>query len=122
VAAGLHNLPAKDRSLNQHPAPRPMNSTTREARLRPEFAELYPPLAPDVWEPAAELGAKMLLWQVQQHGPGALVQRTLEETHFEFRGGWTRGSETAYRTRALDTTYVGPAGPRISSSQDRAVG
>lgn len=85
-----------------------MNATTREARLRPEYAHLYPPLDPDVWEPAAEMGAKMLLWQVQQEGPQALGRRTLNERHFEFRGGWTRGDETDLRTRANDAAFNGP--------------
>ena len=49
-----------------------MEFTPREARLKPEFAELYPPLVPDIWETAAEMGAKVLLWQVQQQGTDAL--------------------------------------------------
>jgi hypothetical protein len=86
-----------------------MDSTTREARLKPEFAHLYPPLNAGVWEPAAEVGARMLLWQVQQSGPNALGRRILDETHFEFRGGWTRGTETPLRTRAVDPVHYGPA-------------
>ena len=43
-----------------------MDSTVRHARLKPEFAELYPPLKADIWEPAAEMGARVLLWQLQQ--------------------------------------------------------
>lgn len=82
--------------------------TFREARLKPAFAELYPPLVPGVWEPAAEVGAKMLLWQVQQEGPDALGRRLLEAIHFEFRGGWTRGTETDLRTRATDPAFIGP--------------
>ena len=49
-----------------------MEFSPREARLKPEFAELYPPLVADVWETAAEMGAKVLLWQVQQQGTDAL--------------------------------------------------
>jgi hypothetical protein len=49
-----------------------MDSTARQARLKPEFAELYPPLKADVWEPAAEIGARVLLWQLQQQGTAAL--------------------------------------------------
>ena len=86
-----------------------MDSTAREAKLKPEFAHLYPPLTPDVWEPAAEVGAKMLLWQVQQQGTEALGTRILNGRHFEFRGGWTRGTETALRTRASDPVFNGPA-------------
>ena len=68
-----------------------MDSTARQARLMPEFAALYPPLTADLWEPAAEMGARVLLWQVQQKGTAALGMRLLDERHFEFRGGWSRG-------------------------------
>jgi hypothetical protein len=83
--------------------------TPREAMLKPEFADRYPPLEPGVWETAAELGAKVLLWQVQQQGTDALSSRILDERHFEFRGGWYRGTETVLRTRASDPAYNGPA-------------
>jgi hypothetical protein len=85
-----------------------MDSTARQARLKPEFASLYPPLTPDVWEPAAEMGARVLLWQVQQQGTAALASRILDGEHFEFRGGWYRGGETALRTRASDPAFNGP--------------
>jgi hypothetical protein len=54
------------------------------------------------------MGAKVLLWQVQQQGTDALSSRILDERHFEFRGGWYRGSETELRTRASDPAYNGP--------------
>ena len=85
-----------------------MDSTARQARLKPEFAGLYPPLTPDVWEPAAEMGARVLLWQVQQQGTAALGMRLLDEAHFEFRGGWFRGTETDLRTRVCDPAFNGP--------------
>lgn len=85
-----------------------MDSTARHARLKPEFAALYPPLTPDVWEPAAEIGARVLLWQVQQQGTAALGMRLLDEQHFEFRGGWRRGEETDLRTRVCDPAFNGP--------------
>jgi len=85
-----------------------MDSTARQARLKPEFSSLYPPLTPDVWEPAAEMGARILLWQVQQQGTAALGTRLLDERHFEFRGGWRRGSETDLRTRVCDPAFNGP--------------
>lgn len=86
-----------------------MDSIAREARLKPQFAHMYPPLSPGVWEPAAELGARMLLWQVQQQGTEALGTRILDQRHFEFRGGWRRGAETDLRTRAGDPAFNGPA-------------
>ena len=59
----------------------------REARLKPEFAELYPPLDPDRWLPAAVVSARMLLWRAgQQEGSGS-GRRSLDPRHFEFRGG-----------------------------------
>jgi hypothetical protein len=85
-----------------------MDSTAREARLRPEFAARYPEIEPDVWAPAAELGAKLLLWQVQQRGTAALNSRILDERHFDFRGGWYRGEATELRTRATDPAFNGP--------------
>jgi hypothetical protein len=85
-----------------------MEFTPREARLKPEFSGLYPPLVAGIWETAAEMGAKVLLWQVQQQGTDALSMRILDERHFEFRGGWYRGTETELRTRASDPAYNGP--------------
>jgi hypothetical protein len=85
-----------------------MDSVAREARLKPEFADRYPPLSPSVWEPAAEISAKMLLWQLQQRGTSALAMRVLDERHFEFRGGWDRGTSTPLRTRATDPSFNGP--------------
>jgi len=85
-----------------------MEFTAREARLKPEFADQYPQLEPGTWETAAEMGAKLLLWQVQQQGTAALATRILDERHFEFRGGWYRGSETDLRTRASDPAFNGP--------------
>ena len=55
-----------------------------------------------------EMGAKVLLWQVQQQGTDALSSRILDERHFEFRGGWYRGTGTDLRTRASDAAYNGP--------------
>ena len=85
-----------------------MDSTARQARLKPEFAELYPPLTAGVWEPAAEMGARVLLWQLQQRGTEALGTRLLDERHFDFRGGWCRGQETDLRTRVCDPAFNGP--------------
>src|SRR5688500_6458157 len=104
------SLPPESRGTSRQPQypGGGMDSTARQARLKPEFAGLYPPLTPDVWEPAAEIGARVLLWQVQQRGTAALGMRLLDERHFEFRGGWFRGSETELRTRVCDPAFNGP--------------
>ncbi len=74
----------------------------REARLRSEFADLYPELTPGQWEPAARIAevilARYLLQQMTDPAPAA---RALDETHFEFRGGADPG-RTGLRERAAD--------------------
>lgn len=59
----------------------------REARLKPEYADRYPPLDAGEWIPAAVASARMLIWQTRQPGAAKLAQRTLDPRHFEFRGG-----------------------------------
>ena len=54
----------------------------REARLRPEFADLYPGLTPGRWEPAARI-AEAVLANVLLHEMGeAPLQGRLAEAHF----------------------------------------
>ena len=58
----------------------------REARLRPEFAHLYPGLTPGRWEPASRI-AEAVLANLLLHQMGdAPQQARLDEAHFEFRG------------------------------------
>jgi hypothetical protein len=63
----------------------------REARLRPEYAHLYPMLVPDAWEPAAETAAKVAAWRLLQLADTYVFHdRVLADAHFEFRGGSPR--------------------------------
>jgi hypothetical protein len=74
----------------------------REARLRPEFAHLYPALTPGEWEPAARIAEAVLanlLLQEMTDSPSP--DRLLPEAHFEFRGGGPQG-RTETRKRADD--------------------
>ena len=59
----------------------------REARLRPEFADVYPELTPGQWEPAARIVEAVLARYLLQRMTDAPSERTLDESHFEFRGG-----------------------------------
>ena len=62
-----------------------MQENIREARLRPEFADLYPGVEPGVWLPATTVGQQLLLW----HLATAVTpqgERLMGDEHFEFRG------------------------------------
>jgi hypothetical protein len=59
----------------------------REARLRPEFAALYPELVPGQWESAARIVQVVLgRYLIQRMTDAPVADRALNEAHFEFRG------------------------------------
>jgi hypothetical protein len=62
----------------------------REARLRPEWADLYPGIPADVWHVAAELVPQVLRHRLQGERTWEFTRRILVDDHFEFRGGWPR--------------------------------
>jgi hypothetical protein len=63
----------------------------REARVRPEYAHLYPMLEPGAWEPAAVTAAKVAATRLLQLvDTYVLHDRVLTDAHFEFRGGSPR--------------------------------
>ena len=64
------------------------NRGVREARLRPDHADLYPGIEPGVWFIAATLAEHLDLRRSrvgEDEPPSGL--RTLSSEHFEFRGG-----------------------------------
>lgn len=68
----------------------------REARLKPEYAELYPTLTPGQWEPAARVAeavlARLLLLEISE---APVQDRVLQEEHFDFRGETPSGASVA---------------------------
>jgi hypothetical protein len=64
-------------------------STTREARLRPEYGVLYPQLEPGVWTPAAKM-TELVLAGATRPGVSDSTRRPLSDHHFEFRGSSPR--------------------------------
>jgi hypothetical protein len=64
-------------------------TSRREARLRTQFADLYPGLRPDVWYSAAWLSARQLA-RTRCDGDATSIAHILDEQHFEFRGGRPR--------------------------------
>jgi hypothetical protein len=73
----------------------------REARLRPEFADLYPAIEPGVWLPATTVGQQLLLWHLAK-AQTPQGERLMGEEHFEFRGGIRLGGRNGVRSRAGD--------------------
>jgi hypothetical protein len=62
----------------------------REARLRPEWAHLYPGLEVGVWRVAAQLVPLVLRHRLQGQPTWEFTKRILVDGHFEFRGGHNR--------------------------------
>ena len=71
----------------------------REARLKPEFAALYPGVDPDVWYTAATLAEHLLARFLRQdRAERSLPERILDDKHFEFRGeGGLKGGRIQLR-------------------------
>jgi hypothetical protein len=70
----------------------------RECRLRPEYAGVYEEIPAGQWIPAHELAAVI----VRRAGAARRLgvhERTMDPTHFEFRGGSPIRRERAVRTR-----------------------
>ncbi len=62
--------------------------SVREARLKREFAHLYPGLVPDTWLSAGLIADTILTGLVSPPGSGKRIEaRLLDDAHFEFRGG-----------------------------------
>jgi hypothetical protein len=81
TAEAAEGLAGMDRSEDQ-----PMVSR-REARLRPEFARLYPFLQAGEWESAAVLTDRVVAGTLgRPDGMFITGERALDPQHFEFRG------------------------------------
>jgi len=75
----------------------------REARLRPEFAALYPGLEPGAWQDAAVLAEQVLSEHLLRPSPGYMLSdRVLAQEHFDFRGGDFGSRPRIARTRRSD--------------------
>jgi hypothetical protein len=88
-----------------------VEGSPREARLRSEYASWYPSLSVTRWYRVSTL-VRMVAGQLVRGEAGSSPRwapgsRTLDDAHFEFRGGVER--DTGWRTRVGDTT-VWPAG------------
>jgi hypothetical protein len=75
----------------------------REARLRPEFADLYAGVEPGVWYTAATIAEHMLV-RLMHQGAEQLPPRVLDPRHFDFRGsdGLPPGPRPTLGARSTD--------------------
>jgi hypothetical protein len=64
-------------------------SNDREARLKREYAHLYPGLKPGIWYNAAWLSARQFALKPCD-GRAESISNMVNEHHFEFRGGRPR--------------------------------
>jgi hypothetical protein len=71
----------------------PGRRQSREARLRPEFAYLYPGLRSGEWDSAAMVADRVLAGCLIRNNETAVRGRVLLDAHFEFRGGESEGGE-----------------------------
>jgi hypothetical protein len=59
----------------------------REARLKPQFAHLYPAITAGHWDSAAVLADRMVSWLLRNPSPRIVsTGRILPPEHFDFRG------------------------------------
>jgi hypothetical protein len=95
------SVSAEDVIVDQNTAGAGARQRIREARLKPEFAHLYPALEADCWAPAAMMADRVVAWLLRQPDRGYVApERVLKSEHFEFRGGIDHpGTEDAHRRR-----------------------
>ena len=69
-----------------------MHIELRQARLRPEYATLYPSVPADIWRPIGEVLDSVTAARLRAgRRSGEMLQgRLLDDRHFEFRGGYQR--------------------------------
>jgi hypothetical protein len=75
----------------------------RQARVRHEFAHLYPPLTEGQWEPAGVMADRMVAWLLREHRGYVSPNRVLREDHFDFRGGPPSEARDATHSRREDS-------------------
>jgi hypothetical protein len=89
----------------------------REARLKPEFAHLYPPIEASHWELADVISDRVLAWLLNTHSGYVSVDRVLSKEHFEFRGISVHLSDTKRnRIRVGDGTPLSSSVPKSARS------
>jgi hypothetical protein len=74
----------------------------RQAKLRPEAADLYPNIPPDVWLPAESVAERLWVLWIERGEASRALGRVLNSEHFEFRSGEPPSGEMHLRRRRTD--------------------
>jgi hypothetical protein len=74
----------------------------RQARLRPEAADLYPNIPPDVWLPADSVAERLWVLWIERGEASKALGRVLSPDHFEFRSGDPPSGDSLLRHRRND--------------------
>jgi hypothetical protein len=91
----------------------------REARLRREFAHIYPCLVPDVWELAAIVVDKVLAWRLQQRRGLVGRDRVLDPRHFDLRGSFQAVTTTSLEQYRDRRRWMGAQDAALAGTQFR---
>ena len=88
----------------------------REARLKPQYAELYPGLEPQAWMPVETLLRHVTdLIQEDRSRAGSITgTRLLHQEHFEFRGTSARPEGLPTGSTRLSDSSAEPGGTSSS--------
>jgi hypothetical protein len=83
----------------------------REARLRPEFARLYPGLEPGTWLPVEKLLRHVTNLIHQDRSRSGIItgERLLHDEHFEYRGASPRPDGLPSRSTRLSDSGIEPS-------------
>lgn len=87
-----------------------MGKRGREARLKPEFARLYPGLDPGIWTPVEKLLRYVteLIHQDRSQSGVITGERLLHSEHFEYRGSSARPEGLPSRSTRMSDTGAEP--------------
>ncbi|HEU4698553.1 MAG TPA: hypothetical protein VFS40_05200 [Gemmatimonadales bacterium] len=89
-----------------------MHKSIREARLRPEYAALYPYLHAGIWAPAARMAAAIIERVALTGLPRGVDPdaRIMSDEHFEFRSGDPEARERPFAGRMTFRDCLAPQG------------
>jgi hypothetical protein len=83
----------------------------REGKLKPEYADLYPGLQPDVWLPVENLLQHVteIIYHDRAKARVITGTRLLHQDHFEFRGSSARPEGLPIEASRISDSGVEPA-------------